>query len=90
MICLQGVRALTVRAVHTEPSIWADPHPYVNFEYEDGKVFDQWTGMRRRDGNEPMVDVLKLAFQKKLVTDAVWQANEPEPRQRKSAGRRDP
>ena len=46
------------------------------FEYEHGKVFDQWTEMTLRDGDEPMVDVLKIAFQKKVVTDAVWETKD--------------
>jgi hypothetical protein len=78
MICDRGVRALTLRTVYPEPSpIRADPlTTYMKFEYEDGKVIDQWTEMNRRDGDEPMVDVLKISFTKKMVTDAVWVSDE--------------
>jgi hypothetical protein len=77
MICDRGIRALTVRAVYPEPSpIRADPLSYMKFEYEEGKVVDQWAEMSRRDGDEPMVDVLKISFTKKMVTDAVWVSNE--------------
>lgn len=74
MICDRGVRALTLKVVYPEPSpVRDDPLSYMKFEYADGKVIDQWTEMSHRDGDEPMVDVLKVSFQKKTVTDAVWQ-----------------
>jgi hypothetical protein len=41
------------------------------------RVNDQWTEMSRRDGDEPMVDVLKISFMKKTVTDSVWQSESP-------------
>jgi hypothetical protein len=96
MICNRGVRALTLKTVHPEPLIQADLS-YMRFEYEDGKVFDQWTEMDHRDGDEPMVDVLEISFQKKTVTDAVWettcrsrlpQSCRPRPSSRKSGRER--
>jgi hypothetical protein len=44
------------------------------------RVNDQWTEMSRRDGDEPMVDVLKISFMKKTVTDGVWQSESPHDR----------
>jgi hypothetical protein len=42
----------------------------------DGTVVDQWTDMSRRDadGDEPMVEVIKIAFTKKTITNCTWDA----------------
>lgn len=45
---------------------------YMKLLHEDGKVFDQWAEMTHSDGDELVVDVLKV-IQKKMVTDAVRQ-----------------
>ena len=74
MICNNGIRALTLRTVYPEPwPIRVDPLAYMMFEYQDGRVVDQWTEMSRRDADEPMVDVLKISFTKKTIRDCVWQ-----------------
>jgi hypothetical protein len=83
MICDKGMRALTLKTVHPELSpIRLGPLAYMMFEYEDGGVVDQWTAMGHRNGDEPMVDVLKISFEKKTIHDAVWQADEPKSGQR--------
>jgi len=41
------------------------------FEYEGGEVVDQWTEMSHQDGDEPMVDMLRLSFTKKTITNCV-------------------
>jgi len=72
IICDRGVRVLALRTVDPRsPLIPADPLAYMMFEYEDGEVVDQWTEMSHRDGDEPMVDVLKIAFTKKTIMNCV-------------------
>lgn len=73
--CDRGVRRLVLRTRHPVPGpIQADPHSYMQFEYQEGRLVDQHTEMSRRDqdGDELMVDVLKLSFEKKIVTNSVW------------------
>ena len=70
-----GVRSLSLKTRYAVPGpVSADPRAYMGFEYQDGKVVDQWTEMSRRshDGEELMVDVIKISFQSKLVTNCTW------------------
>jgi hypothetical protein len=75
LICDKGVPAITLKTNYPIPSpIASDPMPYMTWAYETGKVFEQWTDISRSDtdGDDLMVDVLKIGFIKKMVTDCVW------------------
>jgi hypothetical protein len=67
------VAVMVLRTKHPS-SIGDDPHAYMEFEYEVGRVIDQWTDMSRRDtdGGELMIDVIKIAFERKTVTNCAW------------------
>jgi hypothetical protein len=79
MVVDRGVRRLSVKT--KDPiSIDNDPRAYMEFDYENGKVVDQWTEMSHREGAEPMVDVITISFEKKTVTDCVREAPTPAPR----------
>lgn len=73
LACDNGMRSIVLKT--TEPS-WspnvADPRAYMTFEYETGLVRDQWTEMSRcDDADDYMVDVLKVSFAKKVVTNCI-------------------
>lgn len=67
-----GVRRLTVKT--KDPvSIGNDPRAYMEFVYENGTVVEQHTAMSRcdQDGDELMVDVIRISFERKTVTNCV-------------------
>jgi hypothetical protein len=76
IICDKGIRALTLRTeCQVRLAISADQRAYMEFAYEVGKVLDQWTDLSRcgADGDELMVDVIKIAFERKMITNCVWE-----------------
>jgi len=76
-VIFDGIRRLSLKTKDpaSGPTI-SDPRAYMKFEYETGKVVDHNTEMSRRshEGDELMVDVIKISFEKKTFTACVWDA----------------
>jgi hypothetical protein len=77
------MQRFTLRTIYpiSTTKIAADPNSYMKYEYQDGVVTDQWTEMSARDdeADDLMIDVLKISFARKSVTDCVWRDDSPTP-----------
>jgi hypothetical protein len=81
-VCDHGIRSLILKTMYPMPSPYAvdsTARAYMTFDYENGKVIDQWMEFSRNeeDGDDSMVDVVKLEFEKKMVTNCVWDPDAP-------------
>jgi hypothetical protein len=86
LVCDRGIRKFTLQTAHPElpvlvtpPSIVEPALSYMSFEYQTGTVVDQWTEMSRcaDEADDLMVDIIKLGFLKKVVTNCVWTDDPP-------------
>jgi hypothetical protein len=74
-----GLLRLRLRSMYPIPSlIRDDPLRYLTFDYRRGEVIDHWNEFSKfDDGDDLLVDVMKISFKKKTITNAVW--SEPRP-----------
>jgi hypothetical protein len=83
-LCDHGVAALTVTTPYplSHNPIATDSRSYMEFIYKIGTVVEQWTEMSRHEdeGDELMIDMLKVAFEKKMVSNCVWYDEASTPR----------